>query len=224
MDSNIHLVRTKASPLAPLFRSQTQQRVLATIFLESDRGWNMHELASRLGAPYASVHREVSRLLESGLLVEEKVGQARLFRPDQDAPAFRPLRDLLLVSFGAVPLLAQALHGIPGVDAAALYGSYAARLSGVSGPPPQDVDLLVIGRPDPLQVYAVVREVSRELNRQVNPTILDWDEWRADSGFLKEVRSNPLIPVLGDVQGREVQPGPVSRRDRHGDGSGTDSS
>lgn len=200
MVSTIAFVRTAPSPLAPLFRSQAQQRVLTTIFMDPDRGWNTHELASQLNLAYSSVHREVTRLLESGLLTQERVGQTRLVTPNKAAPGFRPLQELLMVSFGAVPLLASALAQIPGVDAAALYGSYAARISGVSGPPPQDVDLLVIGQPDPLQVYGAARKVSREIGRQVNATILDWDEWREASGSLADVRSKPLVSVLGDVQ------------------------
>lgn len=195
-------MRTVASPLAPIFRSETQQRVLATLFLTPDRGWNMHQLAAEVGAAYSSVHREVSRLLSAGLLVEERVGQARLVRPNEQAPAFRPLRDLLVVSFGAGPMLRQALEAIPGVEAAALYGSYAARLTGVDGPPPRDIDVLVIGRPDPMAVYAAVREVSAVLNREVNPTVLDWDEWQADSGFLQHVKDNDMIPLLGDLRER----------------------
>lgn len=199
MDSTIHFVRTPSSPLAPLFRSDTQQRLLATIFLAPGRAWNMHELAAEIGAAYSSVHREVSRLLNSGLLVEQRVGQARLVRPNEQAPAYEPLRDLLIVSFGAVPILRDALRTLPGVDAAALHGSYAARLRDVDGPPPGDIDVLVVGRPDPMAVYAAAREASRVLNRDVNPTVLGWDEWQADSGFLQHVRDNPMIPLFGDL-------------------------
>jgi hypothetical protein len=192
-------MRPAAAPLTPLFRSKTQQRLLTALFLNPGRQWNLHELAQHLRAPYSSVHREATRLLRSGLLTETRVGQARLVRPDEGAPAFRPLRDLILVSFGAVPLLTDALGDIPGVEVAALYGSYAARLSGVEGPPPRDIDLLVIGTPDPMRVYAAARHVAADVERPVNPTIMDWDEWRSPSGFLDDVRDNPVIPLIGDL-------------------------
>jgi predicted nucleotidyltransferase len=37
---------------------------------------------------------------------------------------------------------------LAGIEAAAIFGSWAARAAGEAGPSPVDVDLLVIGRPD----------------------------------------------------------------------------
>ncbi len=57
------------------------------------------------------------------------------------------LREILRVATGPVPLLARELESIAGISAAFLYGSFAARLSGVTGPAPHDIDLMVIGSP-----------------------------------------------------------------------------
>lgn len=198
-------MRTKPSPLLPIFRSTMQTEILSALFLDPGREWNMHELSRHTGHAYAGVHREATRLVDAGLLVERRVGQARMLRPNEQAPAFRPLRDLLVVCFGPVPLLAERLSHVPGIEAVAIYGSYAARLKGVPGEPPEDVDLLVVGSPDPLEVYAAARDVSAQVNRTVNPTIMDWQEWEQDSGFLREVRANPVLPVLGDLSRADVR-------------------
>lgn len=185
--------------LLPIFRSETQSELLAALFLNPGREWNMHELSQHTGGAYTTVHREASRLLKAGLLSERRVGQARLLQPNEQAPAFRPLRDLLVVCFGAVPLLAEHLAHLDGIEAVAVYGSYAERMTGVPGEPPQDVDVLVVGTPDPLQVYAAAREVTLKISRPVNPTLMDRQEWEQGTGFLRDLRAKPMLPVLGDL-------------------------
>lgn len=182
-----------------------QSELLSALYLNPGREWNTHELAQHIGSAYASVHREVSRLVDAGLLSERRVGQARLLRPNELAPAFRPLRDLLVVSFGAVPRLAERLGRIDGVEAVAIYGSYAERMRGVPGDPPQDIDVLVVGAPDSLEVYAAAREITLEISRPVNPTIMERQEWEQDTGFLRDVRSKPMLAVLGHLAQETVQ-------------------
>jgi hypothetical protein len=78
-----------------LFRSDGQGELLAELFLSGADELNLNELAQRAGLAYGSVHREVRRLLDAGLLIERRVGQARLVRPDPESPLTQPVRDLL---------------------------------------------------------------------------------------------------------------------------------
>ena len=128
-----------------------------------------------------------------------KVGRIRLLRANPNSPLTAPLRDILLVSTGPVVLLAEALAVIAGIDAAFLYGSFAARMRGIEGPAPHDIDLMVIGSPDAAQVYAACARVEEMVHRPVNPTVMSGDEFHKQSGFLSEVRSSPAIPVIGGL-------------------------
>lgn len=114
------------------------------------------------------------------MLRERRVGNVRLLRANDESPYFRPLRDLLETAFGAVPLLREALEHVAGVEAVAIFGSFAQRLADRSGPPPADVDVLVIGSPELSAVYVACRQVAREVDRPVNPTVFSLDEWRGD--------------------------------------------
>jgi DNA-binding transcriptional ArsR family regulator len=195
-------VRTSPPLTAPLFRSDGQARLLAEMFLSGADELNLHELAQRAGLAYGSVHREVGRLLEAGLLVERRVGQARYVRPNPESPLTRPVRDLLLVSAGPVPLLASELRQIAGVDAAFLYGSFAARMCGESGDAPRDIDVMVVGSPEPMSVYDACQRVGDQVGREVNPTIMTLDELEEHSGFLTQVRRSPTVLILGDLPWR----------------------
>ncbi len=188
--------------MAPLFRSDGQARLLAEVFLSGAEELNLNELASRAGLAYGTVHREVRRLLEAGLLSERRVGQARLVRPNPESPLTQPVRDLLLVSAGPVPLLAAELGDIVGVHSAFLYGSFAARMRGEPGDAPNDIDVMVVGTPDPMEVYEACQRVGDQVGREVNPMIMAPDEIEEHSGFLTQVRRSPTVAIIGDLPWR----------------------
>lgn len=192
-------MRTSPPLTAPLFRSDGQARLLTELFLSGAEELNVRELAKRVSLSYATAHREVERLLEAGLLAERRVGQARLVRPDFSSPLAAPVRALLMVSSGPVPLLAAELRDVPGVRSAFIFGSFAARLTGERGSAPVDIDLMVVGTPEPMAVYEACRRVSEQVRRDVNPTIMTLEEVTGASGFLTQVRSGPVVAVIGDV-------------------------
>jgi len=191
-------MRTKAPLLAPIFRSEGQARLLAVLLL-GDVELSISDVAERAHLAYPTAHREAARLLDAGILEEQKVGRVRLLRSNPQSPLTAPLREILLVSTGPVVLLAEDLAAIPGIEAAFLYGSFAARMAGQEGPAPHDIDLMVIGSPDAAQIYAACARVGEMVHRPVNPTVMSWDEFHAESGFLSEVRSSPAIPVIGGL-------------------------
>jgi hypothetical protein len=103
------------------------------------------------------------------------------------------------MSFGVPERLAWALHGIPGIEAAHIFGSWAARYLDASGlRPVGDVDLLVLGDPDRDLVYARVAEVEPELGYPIQVTFRsgDWIERGTDS-FHATVISRPLVQIVG---------------------------
>lgn len=139
----------RTSPLLPLLRSRIQGDLLALTYLNPNNEYSITEVAARIGASVKSVHHEVARLVQAGLLADRRVGTSRLVRAVQDSLLTRPLTDLLAVTYGPLPVITGALSGLAGVDSAFIYGSWAARYSGEPGPVPGDVDVLVVGEGDP---------------------------------------------------------------------------
>jgi predicted nucleotidyltransferase len=191
-------MRTQAPLLAPIFRSDGQARLLAALLLGGDE-LSLTELAERARLAYPTAHREVARLLDAGILAEHSVGRTRLIRANADSPLVAPLRQILLIATGPVVLLADELRAIASIEAAFLYGSFAARSRGVEGPAPSDIDVMVVGTPDPGAVHDACERVERLVGRPVNVTILARPELDKESGFLADVRSHPVVPILGEV-------------------------
>ena len=195
-DSNIVYVNTQAPSLAPLFRSDTQALILASLFLSPERGFTTAELARRAKAPYASAHREVRRLVDAGLVQERPVGRALLLSARQDSAVFRPLSELLALTYGPEVVLTRVLGRISGISEAFIYGSYAARRTGVAGDAPVDSDVLVIGNPARSSIEEAVIEAERLLGREVNARIVSEQLWREGTdSFLESLRSQPLVPL-----------------------------
>ena len=197
-DSIIHFVRETPPLLLPLFRSANQARLLSAVFLGHDPQ-SLSELAKVLAIPYSTVHRETAQLLDAGILVERRVGNTRLLEPNTASPFHGPLRELLEIAFGPVPLLKAAFEHISGVEAAAIFGSWAHRTLGRPGAPPADIDVLVVGTPDPAKIYDACSRVGATLRRPVNPTILTSHEWNQRTPFLDEVRRGGLLAIAGDL-------------------------
>ena len=158
---------------------------------------SIQDLSAQLGIPYPTIHREISRLLKSEIVTEERVGNYRFFAPNRLSPFYPSLHDLLEVFAGPVPLLRKELASVPNIEWVALFGSWAQRLLGRAGNSPQDVDVLVVGSPDVRKVTKACATVSKRLGWEVNPVILTPYEWREETPFLRQVRRDGLVPVFG---------------------------
>ena len=195
IEGTINYMRSSSLHAFPLFKSENQSDLLAAIFF-SEKALTIQELSRKLQVPYPTIHREVSRLLASGILAEERVGNYRFFEPNHASYIYRPLRDLLEAIAGPIPLLKRELISIDGIEWAALFGSWAHRLLGKTNKMPQDLDLLVIGTPKVREVNVACTAVGKELGRDVNPIILTSLEWKEETPFLRQVRSGGLVPII----------------------------
>ena len=194
-DSIIAYVNIKAPTLAPLFRSDAQGELLATLFLNPGRSFTISELARAAQTPYASAHREVSRIAQMGLATTTKRGQSVEVQARRDTPVFRPLAELLGLTYGPAVVIPNYLAGIPGIERAYIYGSWAARKAGEPGDIPDDIDLLIVGNPPRGEVYEAVRLAGSAIAREVTPRIVSVEQWvAADSdAFLRTLTQRPLV-------------------------------
>jgi hypothetical protein len=127
-----------------VFRSRLVGELLALLTADPARQWTLEELAKRTGSPYQTVTAEVRRLAEAGLLVEGAIGRSKLVRIDETNLNFPALAELTGRSFGPPLILAEEFADLANIDQVFIYGSWAARHAGELGPPPNDVDVLIV--------------------------------------------------------------------------------
>jgi len=186
----------------PIFRSRQQVEVLADILDDPEREQSLADLTRRLGIPTASVHREVERAEHAGIVTSRRVGKTRLVRADTSSPYFEPLRQLLVRAFGVPGKLREALADVDGIDAAYIFGSWAARWQGEKGSRPVgDIDVLVLGHPDRDRVYEAAHDIGLLVGREVQVQIRATDWLREGTGsFHDTVLSRPMVQVLPDAR------------------------
>src|SRR5215470_8938235 len=195
-------MRSGPHPLLPLLRSRVQGDLLALLYLHPDRDYSLTEAAALVGTSVKTVHTEASRLIAAGFVSDSRRGNVRLLRAVTGTPVSRPLTDLLAVTFGPLPVLTDLLARAPGVSAAFIYGSWAARYQGEHGPVPHDIDVLVVGTADRDDLDEVARAAQDRLGRPVGIRRISPGAWLApttDDPFLTSVRQRPLveIPIRG---------------------------
>ena len=191
-------MKVAAPPLLPLLRSQVQGDMLALLYLHPETSYSLTEIAHRLGKSVPGVRNEVERLVTAGYLRDRRVGNVRQVSAATDTPVYQPLTNLLLVTFGPKQVLADLLAGMASVDEAYIYGSWAARYAGESGPVPNDIDVLVVGDADRDELDDAARQAQQTLERPVNITRVRRNAWTSPEPqpFVHAVRSGPLVPLL----------------------------
>jgi hypothetical protein len=180
-----------------LFRSDQQLRILAVLFADSEDELSIHDLAVRAEVAQATASREVARLAEHGIVATRSLGRNTLVRANWSLPWAKDLRSILVQTVGVLGQLADALRTVVGIEEAFIFGSWAARYEGEPGPPPRDVDLLVVGDADLRAVRRACQHVQDALRVEVNPIVLTTAEWTATTPdpFVAQLKSQPLVPV-----------------------------
>lgn len=193
----LRYVKTHPSQLSPFLRSDAQGAVLAETLTDPARELSISEVARRTGLLPAVAHREVTRLLDADVLRDRREGKNRLVRANTDHPLWEPMSQIVQETYGPVPVLRGLLQQLSGVDGAYIYGSWAARRAGVSGPPPRDVDVLVVGTPTRSALLDLVHEAEARLRIEVNVHRVTSEAWedRADP-FLATVAARPLFSLI----------------------------
>jgi len=198
-------MRSVAPALLPIFRSRHQIQLLTLLLLHPDREYTLTELATSTAVPLTTAQRDVDQLVTAGLVVERRAGRTRLLQANRQSRYLAPLTELVILAFGPQVVVANEFASVAGVEAVAVYGSWAARYHGQPGPPPNDIDVLVIGRPERDEVYAAADRVEQRISLPVNPTVCGRQRWDAgDDAFVRELRSAPLVWALGSDEFTEV--------------------
>lgn len=217
-------MRSEAPALLPIFRSQHQAELLAWALLHPGQERTMTDLARQLGVPVNTLHREVQRLVEAGILASRSVGRARLISANPSHPATDSLRSLLEVTYGPPTVIAEEFDEVVGAELVFIFGSWAERHHGTAGPPPNDVDVLVVGSPDRTDVYGAADRAQQRLGIEVNPVIRSLEQWRtpADQAdrLVAQIQASPTLRVLPDY----MQGPPASEPSTSDDNTGATTS
>jgi predicted nucleotidyltransferase len=187
------------SGIADVLFPRVRQRVLGFLFGQPDRSYRGAELIRMAGSGTGAVHRELTRLAASGLVLVTRVGNQKHYRANRESPVFSELQGLIAKTVGLIEPLREALTPVADhVHSAFVYGSVAKGADTADS----DIDLMVladeVGYAD---LYPALQRVEEVLHRPVNPNIMSLKEWRekraAGNPFVLKVVQQPKLFVFG---------------------------
>jgi predicted nucleotidyltransferase len=173
------------------------------LFGQPDRSFFLGELIELVHSGSGGVQRELSRLVDAGLVVTRSVGNQKHFQANRAAPIFNELQAIVLKTVGlAGPIKAALTRSPQPIELALIYGSIAKHSDTASS----DIDLLIVSEGLTLdQTYAVLAPAEKAISRKLSVTLLtpkEFQQRRLDnSPFLTKVLSGQYILLAGDLDG-----------------------
>lgn len=192
--------KTTTGSVADALFTATQQRVLALLFGQPGRSFFTKELIDLAGGGSGAVQRELSRLRQSGLILQTSAGNQKHYRANPEAPVFGELRDIVTKLLGPADILRQALAPVADkVQLALLYGSVAAHRDTARS----DFDVLLVSDNLTLEeVYEALMPAEKRLGRPVSPTLYTSMEFRQRlqqrNPFLLNILGGDTTALIGD--------------------------
>ncbi len=188
-----------SSKLAEILFKDYRRRVLALLLLNPDKRYHVREIARITDTLAGTLHKELSRLAEAGILTREQIGNQLQYFANTACPIFEELAGILRKTAGLVDVLANALVPLQeDIDLALVFGSIASGKARSES----DVDLLVIGKVKLSDIAKALYPSQEILKREINPKVYsaaDWDKLRANKDvFAKEIIKQPKLFISGD--------------------------
>src|SRR5207302_3485855 len=175
-------------------RSQLRRDLPAYYFLNPRADHYVSELANILQVDPTNLSRELSRLEQEGLFASRLRGNQKYFRLERSYSLFNEIKSIVLKTAGVVPMLTKAVSELEGIQDAYLYGSFAKGEHDAQS----DIDMLIIGNPNPDELEGAVRKLERLFQREINYTLIKPDELKR-----KLARKDPFISDIW--QGKKIK-------------------
>lgn len=185
--------------LASLLFGNYRRRVLGLLLLHPDTTYHVREIARLTGTSAGTLHKELARLAEAGLLSRQAVGNQVRYGANRACPIFEELAGILRKTSGLADVLAGALADEASrLRIAFVFGSVA-RGEAHAG---SDVDVMLVGALGFADAVRLLHPTQDTLQREINPTVYTEAEFRRrvanGDPFLRQVLAQPKLLLIGN--------------------------
>ncbi|MBI5882419.1 MAG: nucleotidyltransferase domain-containing protein [Elusimicrobia bacterium] len=184
-----------------LHKSRARRSLFALFFTNPEAEYFPRQLERVTGVLVGNLQRELVRMEAAGLLSSRRLGKLKLYKLNVEHPLYPELKGLVAKTVGLEEAIRGWLSGVDGVEAVCIYGSFARNRERADS----DLDLLVIGDVDEKPLIQSVKELEKQLQREVNYTLYSRQDWikrrHGRDSFVAEVLKSPRIRIMGDIDG-----------------------
>ncbi|QRN04336.1 nucleotidyltransferase domain-containing protein [Legionella sp. MW5194] len=178
--------------------SEYRRRVLALLLLHPDEHYHVREIARLTNTTAGTLHRELSKLAKSKVLLREQSGNQVYYQANRNFPIYTELTSILKKTSGLVDVLFDFLTPLAEkIEVAFVFGSVAKGTENLGS----DIDVLIIGEVDFTVAVEALYAAQASLGREINPKIYSREQWKASLQkqdlFIQEVLNNPKLFIMG---------------------------
>ncbi|MEI7689820.1 MAG: transcriptional regulator [Candidatus Saccharibacteria bacterium] len=164
-----------------LFGSKTRVKLLHLFLNNPGQPFYVREITRKIDEQINSVRRELSNMLEVGIITSDSADNKLYYQVNQRYDYYVPLRAI----FANVPAdkpVAVKVDDMPSDEYNVLLGNIAGiRLAIFAGVlirgSTAPVDILLVGSVAPAKVKAVIKEIEASEGRDINYSVLSYDEF-----------------------------------------------
>lgn len=187
-----------ASPIADLLFSDYRRRVLGLLLMQPEQAYHVREIARLTHTQPGTLHKELSRLAEAGILEKMTQGNQVSYRANRNSLVFDELAGIVRKTSGFADVLVQALAPLAEqIQVAWVFGSMASGKAHNQS----DIDLLVVGNISFSELVSATYPCQAQLGREINPKLYSPHEWDKalveNSVFIRELFEGPIIEIIG---------------------------
>jgi predicted nucleotidyltransferase len=186
------------SPLIDLLFNEYRRRVLGLLLLHPEQAYHVREIARLTDTQPGTLHKELSRLAEVGILLKMSQGNQVTYQADRNCLIFEELASILRKTSGTADVLRQALNPLAAsIQLAWVFGSVASGKANSHS----DIDLLVVGELAFSELVNAIYPCQALLGREINPKLYSRAEWdkafAENSVFIRDLLEKPVIEIIG---------------------------
>lgn len=176
-------------------KSKITQVVLGYFMLHENSELYVNEMARRLCLNQGNLDRKLKELEKNGILKSELRGKERYYSLNSSFPLFNEYKKIILKTVGLEHLLGKAFQEVKGIQQAYIFGSYAKdQMDSAS-----DIDLIVVGSQNSLDVQRKISEIQRSIEREINVVQMnsvEYERKRKTDPFLKSIHKGRKIKIV----------------------------
>lgn len=183
-----------------LLFGRVRAQILQAMYAEPTRRLHLRGLAREANVATRSVEVEASRLVQAGVLTEEREANLRFFKANPDTPMFDVLCDLAHGAAASSPaaIVRATFEEIAGIERLLIFGSEARGMARADS----DIDVLVIGDCNSRDVLTASFNATLKIGREVTALPYTAAQWRELLGeknaFATGVEKGAKIVLRGE--------------------------
>lgn len=173
-------------------KSKLARIILEYFFMNPQESLYLNELVRQFGEDKRNLAKKLNELENEGLLVAARRGNLKLYSINERFPLYDEYRKILQKTSGLEFKLKQIVESDKKILEAYIYGSYADDNLKVHS----DIDLLVVGNHDILNLQKKLGKVQKEIGREINVVNMGKDEFerriKTKDAFIKNLMKRKI--------------------------------